>query len=62
MRKSWGFCHVVNLSSKGKVVISLPSESHMALFHFSVIMKYGEKLVSLTERLVLKTTTVLGRI
>lgn len=42
-------CHLV-----GKAVISLPSESHMPPFHFSVVMKYGEKLVSLTERTVFR--------
>lgn len=40
-------CHLL-----GKVVISLPSENHMPPFHFSIVTKYGEKLVNLTERTV----------
>lgn len=42
----------------GKIVISLPSKSHMPPFHFPVIMKYDEKLVSLTERAVFKNLTL----
>lgn len=63
MRKSWGFCHALTGHLVGKVVINLPSESHMLPFHFFLIIKYGVKLVSFMEKTgFLKTNTVLGRI